>query len=64
MHRYIAELDSEKKITTVWVNNEKTHSMKVFDPKKHFFDPQQPNEFLCAPRSEIVKWLTETASKS
>ncbi|CRK76107.1 hypothetical protein NIG5292_02164 [Nereida ignava] len=64
MHRYIAELDSESQIAAVWVENKKTRKMKVFDPKKHFFDPQEPNEFLCAPQSEIVKWLTEKSLKN
>ena len=61
MPTYIAELDSKCQIATVWVENKKTRKMKVFDPAKHLFDPQQPNEFLCAPRTEIVKWITETS---
>lgn len=54
---YIAELDEARRIAAVWVKTKSARSPKVFDPRKHRFDPTGPNEFLGAPRTEIIDWI-------
>lgn len=57
MDRYIAELDETNRIAAVWVESKTARAPRVFDPKRHKFDPQHPAEFSGAPRDDIVSWL-------
>jgi hypothetical protein len=62
MDSYIAELDEANRIAAVWVMKKTVRGPRVFDPRKHIFDPRSPAEFLGAPRKNIVKWL-DTANR-
>lgn len=62
MDKYIAELDEANSIAAVWVMKKSGRGPRVFDPKKHIFDPQSPAEFFGAPRKNIVNWL-DTAKR-
>ena len=57
MDRYIAEMDEANRIAAVWIMKKKARGPSVFDPQKHILDPEQPAEFIGAPRKEIVNWL-------
>lgn len=58
MNCYIAELDDANRIAAVWVKVRKARGPSIFDPKKHVFNPQLANDFVGAPRKDIVSWLT------
>ena len=57
MDIYVAELDEEHRVAAVWIKRKKARSPSIFDPNKHMFDPQVSDEFLGAPREDIVRWL-------
>lgn len=57
MNLYIAELDEKNCIAAVWVKTKDARGPRVFDPRKHSFDPETPSEFLGAPREEVVHWV-------
>ena len=63
MDSYIAELDEASRITAVWVKKKNSRSPRVYDPQKHVFDPGLPNEFVGAPKNDIVNWLSAAKSK-
>lgn len=64
MNCYIAELDEGNGILAVWVKAENARVPKVYDPKKHIFDPKLPNEFVGAPQKDIVNWLASAKSNN
>ncbi len=63
MDFYIAELDEASRISAVWIKLKKARGPCVYDPKKHIFDPRSPNEFVGAPKEDIVNWLTGSRAK-
>lgn len=62
MNCYIAELDEAKRIAAVWVKREKARGPAVFDPRHHTFDREGPNEFIGAPPTEIIDWLSSAGA--
>ena len=64
MNCYVAELDETNRIAAVWVKERKARGPRIFDPKKHRFDPQLANDFVGAPQNDIVSWLTAASRKN
>lgn len=54
---YIAETDDANAVATVWVKPGGKATAKVFDPKKHIFDPREEARFSGASEAEIKRWL-------
>lgn len=63
MDTYIAELDDRHQIAAIWVKKKTARGPRVFDPKKHIFDPQSPSEFIGAAETDIVNWLASATTR-
>ncbi len=57
MDSYVAELDEANRIAAVWVKKKAARGPSVFDPRKHMFEPRATDEFVGAPRHDIVNWI-------
>ncbi len=64
MDYYIAELDDKNRIAAVWVKKNTARGPRVFDPKKHIFDPQTASDFVGAPKTDIVRWLHGASARN
>lgn len=61
---YIAETDASNAVSSVWVKQKGKIAAKVFNPKKHSFNPGEKAEFSGASEAEITRWLVARASAS
>jgi len=59
MTDYIAELDEHREIAAVWVTEPDTRAPRVFDPRRHVFDPGRSIGFFGAPREAIEAWIRD-----
>lgn len=61
---YIAEIDEARKIAAVWVKEQTTRRLSVFDPNKHVFDPNRSTGYFGAPKEKIMKWLADNQQQA
>ena len=54
---FFAELDERKRVAAVWVKGPSDRTPKIFDRRKHAFDPRSQYDFIGAPQSQIEEWL-------
>ena len=61
---YIAETDESGEIACIWIGGRRKSSARVFDPKRHKYDPREPAAFHGRPEKSMKLHLAALMARA